>query len=69
MNKDKKYNFVIARFWDEEESDNLCCYTYGTSTWYDTKEDAEKIAEWITKRAATLNPGENYTYKPYYIQT
>jgi hypothetical protein len=64
----KKYNFVIARFWDEEESDNLCCYTYGSSKWYDTKENAEILAEAITERAKILNPEEDHTYKPFYIE-
>jgi hypothetical protein len=57
---DKKYNFVIARRWDDER-DALCVYAYGSEVHYGTKKDAELMAKGISERS-------DDTYKPYYIE-
>lgn len=59
----KKLNYVIGRYW-YDDSNNLCCYTLGSTVFHGTKEDADNMAKHITRRA---NNGE--TYKPYYITT
>ena len=63
----KKYNYVIARFWDEDEcpteKDRLCVYSFGGEVQYGTKEKAYKLAESLNHR----NVGGKKTYKPYFI--
>lgn len=63
----KKYNYVIARFWDEDEcpteKGRLCVYSFGSEVQYGTKEEAYKLAESLNQR----NVGGEKTYKPYFI--
>ena len=63
----KKFNFVIARFWDEDEypteKGGLCVYSFGSEVQYGTKEKAYKLAESLNHR----NVGGKKTYKPYFI--
>ena len=60
----KSYNYVIARFWDEDEyptqKDRLCVYSYGSEVRYGTKQEAyadAKVTSSITGKQ----------YKPYFI--
>lgn len=63
----KKYNYVIARFWDEDEhpteKSRLCVYSFGGEVQYGTKEKAYKLAESLNQR----NVGGKKGYKPYFI--
>lgn len=56
----KKYNYVIARRWDESD-DHLAVYTYFKEVNYGTKEQAEEYADSISKKTGRQ-------YKPYYIE-
>ena len=62
---DKKYNFIIARFWDEDEcpieKERLCVYmSHNREVHFGTEEEAFKMAEHISEK----NERE---YKPYFI--
>jgi len=60
----KKYNFIIARFWDEDEypteKERLCVYTYHKEVHFGTEEEAFNMAERISRI-------KNKEYKPYFI--
>ena len=61
----KKYNYVIARFWDEDEcpteKERLCIYTsHNREVHFGTKEEAFKMAEDISEKT-------EIEYKPYFI--
>lgn len=61
----KKYNYVIARFWDEDEcpteKDRLCVYTsHNKEVHYGTKKDAYGMAKIISKMT-------DREYKPCFI--
>ena len=60
----KEYNYVIARFWTEDEhrnqKDRLCVYAYGSEVRYGTKKDAYADA----KVVSVMTQKE---YKPYFI--
>jgi hypothetical protein len=60
----KKYNYIIARFWDEDEyptkTERLCVYTYHKEVQFGTEEEAFNMAERISRI-------KNKEYKPYFI--
>ena len=60
----KKYNYIIARFWDEDEcpteTERLCVYTYHKEVHFGTEEEAFNMAERISRI-------KNKEYKPYFI--
>jgi len=62
MDNDKKYNYVVARYWNKKESDSLCCYTYGSTVFYGTKKSAKKLSKFISEKTGKK-------YKPFYINT
>ena len=43
------FNYVIARKWNEGEN-NLCCYTYGSTVFYCTMEEANDMLKFIRNR-------------------
>ena len=63
----KKYNFVIARFWDEDEcpteTERLCVYTFRKEVQFGTEEEAFNMAESLN----CMNVGDIKKYKPYFI--
>ena len=61
----KKYNYIIARFWDEDEcpteKERLCVYMYRSGeVQFGTKEDAFKMAKLLSVK-------KEREYKPYFI--
>jgi hypothetical protein len=60
----KIYNYIIARFWDEDEypseTERLCVYTYHKEVHFGTEEEAFNMAERISRI-------KNKEYKPYFI--
>ena len=61
----KKYNYVIARFWDEDEcpteKESLCVYmSHSREVHFGTEEEAFKMAEYISEK-------KEREYKPYFI--
>lgn len=61
----KRYNFIIARFWDEDEcpteKDRLCVYMIRSKeVHFGTKKEAFETAEIISTRTGKK-------YKPYFI--
>lgn len=60
----KKYNYIIARFWDEDEcpteKERLCVYSHGKEVHFGTKEEAFGVA-------AAFSATYNKEYKPYFI--
>ena len=61
----KRYNFIIARFWDEyecpTEKDRLCVHmSRSKEVHFGTEEEAFEIAKMISEM-------KNKEYKPYFI--
>jgi hypothetical protein len=61
----KKYNYIIARFWDKDEypteKERLCIYTiHNREVHFGTEEEAFNMAERIRRI-------KNREYKPYFI--
>ena len=61
----KKYNYIIARFWDEDEcpteKERLCVYmSHNREVHFGTEEEAFNMAERISRI-------KNKEYKPYFI--
>jgi hypothetical protein len=70
----KKYNYIIARFWDEDEypteKERLCVYMYRSGeVQFGTKEDAFKMAKLLSvkKESKLLSVKKEREYKPYFI--
>ena len=48
----EKFNYVIARPWYSDGSSNsLCCYSYGSTVFHGTMEDAITTRDFIRSRA------------------
>ena len=61
----KKYNYIIARFWDEDEypteKERLCIYTsHNREVHFGTEEEAFEMAKYISEK-------REREYKPYFI--
>ena len=61
----KKYNYIIARFWEEDEypteKERLCAYMcHNQEVHFGTEEEAFEIAKMISEM-------KNKEYKPYFI--
>ena len=61
----KKHNYIIARFWDEDEcpteKERLCVHMfYNEEVHFGTEEEAFEIAKMISEM-------KNKEYKPYFI--
>ena len=58
-----KYNYVIARFWDEDEKtnntqkDRLCVYAFGSVLNFGTKQDA-----YANAKVVSAMTGKEYDY-------
>jgi hypothetical protein len=46
--KNPKFNYVVAKPWNEN-SNSLCCYTYGTTVQYGDDDNAEFFKEYVEK--------------------
>jgi hypothetical protein len=51
MVKTEKFNYVIARPWHPDGSSNsLCCYSYGSTVFHGTIEEAIRTRDFIRGR-------------------
>lgn len=57
-----KFNYVIARRWDEKKN-QLSCYTFHTAVFYGDMEDAKKTLEFIKGKADEDKSEEFQIYK------
>lgn len=60
--KMEQFNYVIARRWDEKET-QLNCYTFHTTVFYGSIEDAKNTLEFIKGRADENKAEEFQIYK------
>ena len=42
-------NFVIAKYWEGEDSNRLCVYSQGSEVHYGTEEEAKSLADWVSE--------------------
>lgn len=57
-----QFNYVIARRWDEKET-QLCCYTFHTTVFYGDMNDAKNTLEFIKGRADEDKVDQYQIYK------
>lgn len=50
MDKEPKFNFVVARPWKKDDPDNLCIYAFGGEVQRGTLEDARGFLEYVQSR-------------------
>jgi hypothetical protein len=59
----EKFNYVIARPWDEED-DELCCYMLcGNDVHYGTLEDAQDSLDYVLSQLEDEEPNDYRIYK------
>lgn len=53
MDKEPKFNFVVAHPWEKDDPDNLCIYAFGSEVQHGTLEDAQEFLDYVRSKSGT----------------